>query len=368
MAISRRAVGVGLLAASAAATGGVIVARNNPAFRGLFGEVETYTGFIGGEKERFVANPKVISALRHDALAMNARRAGSVEMTRERALLDQKPQFLWPSSSVLVELARANGVSFVRDQVILNSPIVVYSWDSVAKGLVATGFAEAADGACYHLDLAKLLTAIVEGKNWSDLGTPALYGHVRLLSTDPNRSNSGFMFAGLAADLLSGDVVNTQTLPQVIDQVVTIFQRMGYKPTSSGKMFEDYLAGGPGAQPMAVGYENQLVEWVLEDEDRWRRVIAAAPAKPVVLYPRPTVFSAHPLIAIDPGSARLIDALLQPDVQEIAWTDHGFRGPLGTLGGTKNPLFAEHVLASVDVVVPMPDAATMLKLIDRLSA
>ena len=76
---------------------------------------------------------------------------------------------------------------------------------------------------------------------------------------------------------------------------------MGYKPRSSGKMFEDYLAGGPGAQPLVVGYENQLVEWVLQDEARWRRLEAAAPAKPVILYPRPTVFSAHPLIAIDRG-------------------------------------------------------------------
>ena len=176
------------------------------------------------------------------------------------------------------------------------------------------------------------------------------------------------MFAGLAADLLSGDVVTSASLAEVREPVATIFRRMGYKPTSSGKMFEDYLAGGPGAQPLVVGYENQLVEWVLEDEERWRRVVAAAPAKPVVLYPRPTVLSAHPLIAIDPAAGALIDALLQPEVQEIAWTDHGFRGPLATLGGNENPLFAEHVLKQVDAVVPMPDATTMLALIETIAA
>jgi hypothetical protein len=368
MAISRRAFGAGLLAASAAATGAVIYGRSNPAVRALFGEVDTYTGFIGGEKERFVANPRVLDALRDRALAMNARRAGSIEMTREKALLDQKPQYLWPSSSILVDLARDSGVKIARDQVILNSPIVIYSWDNVAAGLVGAGLAEPAGGACFHLDLKALLAAIVEGKDWSAVGVPGLFGKARLLSTDPNRSNSGFMFAGLAADLLSGDVVTLTTLPQVRKAVETIFERMGYKPTSSGKMFEDYLAGGPGAQALVVGYENQLVEWVLEDEARWKRVVAAAPAKPVVLYPRPTVLSAHPLIAIDPAAGALIDALLAPEIQEIAWSEHGFRGPLGTLGGSQDPLFAEHVLARIDAVVPMPDAATMLTLIGSIAA
>ena len=74
---------------------------------------------------------------------------------------------------------------------------------------------------------------------------------------------------------------------------------MGYKPSSSGTMFENYLAGGPGAQPLAVGCESQLIEWVLEDAARWTRLEAAAPAKPVILYPQPTVFSAHPLIVVD---------------------------------------------------------------------
>ena len=131
----------------------MIYGRSNPSVRALFGEVDTFMGFIGGEKERFVSNPRVVEALQDRALAMDARRAGSVEMTRERAMLDQNPQFLWPSSSVLVELAQANGVKIARDQVILNSPIVVFSWDNVAAGLVKAGLAEPAGGACFHADL-----------------------------------------------------------------------------------------------------------------------------------------------------------------------------------------------------------------------
>ena len=53
------------------------------------------------------------------------------------------------------------------------------------------------------------------------------------------------------------------------------------------------------AQPLAVGCESQLIEWVLEDAARWTRLESAAPAKPVILYPQPTVFSAHPLAVVD---------------------------------------------------------------------
>src|SRR5258707_1338766 len=109
MAISRRAFGVGLLAASAAGTGGYVYLRQHPEI-------------AGGEKEGFLANARVRDLLeRRFGLILDARRAGSVEMVRERALLDQKPQFLWPSSSVLVEVARNSGLKISRDQVIFNS-------------------------------------------------------------------------------------------------------------------------------------------------------------------------------------------------------------------------------------------------------
>ncbi len=369
MALSRRALGLGLLATSAAATGGFLYLRQHPEIAGHFGETRTLTGFVGGEKQRFLENKRVTDLLSgRFGLALDARRAGSVEMVRERTLLDQKPQFLWPSSSVLVEVARASGLKVLRDQVIFNSPIVAYSWDRVAEGLVKAGFAEAAGGPRYMLDLPKLLKAIIAGDTWAKLGVPELFGLARIVSTDPNRSNSGFMFAALVANLLTGDVMTAQTLPRIEGDVATIFRRMGFKPPSSGKLFDDYIAGGPGAQPLVVGYENQLIEWVLEDAERWKRVEANAPSKPVIMYPRPTVFSGHPLISLATETKDLFDALSSDALQELGWEDHGFRGPLGSVGKAKNPLLASRLLDRIDQVVPMPEAMAMIALIDRLAA
>lgn len=367
MALSRRAmIGLGVLGASAAATGGVLLLRDKPGVRGVLGDVTALRGYAGGEKMAFIENPRTIEALRKHGLALNAERAGSVEQVRDKELLGAKPQFLWPSSAPLVDLARKS-VKVLRDEVIFNSPIVIYSWAPIAEGLVRAGLATR-EGAHYFVDALALIEAVLARKGWSELGQPDLFGHVRLISTDPNKSNSGFMFAGLAANLLAGDVATADSLPGVLPRLVDLFRGMGFKSSSSGKVFDDYVAGGPGAQPMVVGYENQLVEWILADKERWKRISAAAgPAKPVTLYPKPTVYSAHPLIALAPEATPLIEALMQRDLQEIGWRDHGFRGPLGAVGAETDPLITGRMPAQITAVSPMPDIAVMLEILKALA-
>jgi hypothetical protein len=253
------------------------------------------------------------------------------------------------------------------DRVMLNTPIVVYTWQPVVDGLIKSGLVTVTDG--YHqLDLKALLDAILAGTDWSKLGVVTLYGRARIVSTDPNRSNSGFMFSGLALSLFSGNVATSDDLAQYGGKVQSIFRNMGFKSPSSGKLFDQYLAGGLGGEPMIVGYENQLVEWALADADRWSRIQSGPGAKPVVLYPRPTVYSAHPLIVVDEMAERLIEALASARLRELAWTKHGFRGPLGTAtGDTKGPI-AGLLPAEIDAVLPIPDAGVMLSLLNTLAS
>lgn len=368
MTVSRRAmIGLGVLGGSAALTTSAVVMRDNPHLRGLLGKVATLKGYAGGEKLSFLQNPKTIDALRGFGLAMAAERAGSVDQVRDPALLATKPQFLWPSSSPLIDLARKH-VKILKDQVIFNSPIVIYSWTPFAEGLVRAGIAAKEGQHYYIIDAKAMIEAVLARKAWKEMGQPDLYGRIRLISTDPNKSNSGFMFAGLAANLIAGDVVTAESLPTVLPKLTELFRGMGYKPDSSGKVFDDYIAGGPGAQPFVVGYENQLVEWILADPERWKRVDAASgPAKPVALYPKPTVYSAHPLLALTPEAVPLIDALMSKELQAIAWKDHGFRGPLGAIGAETDPAIKGRMPASLAAILPMPDIDVMLKILDALA-
>ena len=367
MSLDRRAVlGVGVLALSAAATGAYVFMRGRPDMRGIVGETATLNGYAGGEKMAFIQNPKTVQALKRRGLVMNADREGSVDQVRDPTLLGRKPQYLWPSSAPLVELAKKNA-KVLKDQVIFNSPIVIYSWAPIADGLVKAGLATK-EAAHYKVDSKALVQAVLAGKPWSELGQPDLYGHVRLIATDPNKSNSGFMFAGLTANLLAGDVADETTLPKVLPQVVDLFRIMGFKSNSSGQVFDDFIAGGPGADPLVVGYENQLVEWIMADPDRWKRVMQSPVSQPVTLYPQPTVYSAHPLISLAPESLPLIDAMMSAELQTIGWQDHGFRGPLGAVGATTNPLVAGRMPAEVSDVAPMPDVNVMLAILDALAS
>lgn len=363
MSLTRRAFGGGLFAASAAATGGDLYMQGTAYFR----QPVTITGFAGGEKKSYLANPRTVDALRRAGIILNARQAGSVEMVRAPELLAQKPEFLWPSSSVMTEIAQKNNVQVRRSQVILNSPLVVYSWGLVADGLAKAGLVATNPDGHLSIELLAVLKALLADRSWADLGVAELFGKARIISTDPNLSNSGFMFAGLIANLLSGDVATPATLSRVAGDVEGIFRRMGYKSHSSGSLFEDFLAGGPGAYPMAVGYENQLVEWIIADPDRWARV-SAGPGRPIALYPVPTVFSAHPLMSLRPEADPLIDVMMSPELQAIAWQQHGFRGPLGAPGLESHPSVKALVPARLDAIEPMPEAVVMLSLLDRMAA
>jgi ABC-type Fe3+ transport system substrate-binding protein len=361
MNLSRRSFGIGILAASAVATGGYLALKDTP----FLSAGTALTGFVGGEKKGFLANPQTISALRSNGFTLTGRQAGSVEMVREPTLLQQNPQFLWPSSSVMVQIARDNGVAVRKQEVVLNSPLVIYSWETVADSLAKTGIVKAAADGTRTIDLTAYLRAIIAGKAWADLGVADLFGVARVVSTDPNLSNSGFMFAGLVANLLSSNVATQESLATAGDDTLTVFKRMGFKSNSSGSLFEDYISGGVGAYPMVVLYENQLIEWALTDSARWQRVMSGK-SKPVMLYPTPTVYSAHPLISLKPEADGLIEAMLSKELQDIAWHNHGFRGILGAPGAALDPSLP-HVPERLDAIVPMPDAGVMLKLLQMLT-
>lgn len=370
MTISRRqAIGAGLFAAAAAATGAGLFLRDHPDVAPWLSPREKISlwGFVGGEKMQLLANPKFIKLLRDKfGLTLDGHQAGSVEMVRAPDLLAQKPQWLWPSSDVMIELARMSSIPVKRAQVIVNSPIVIYSWLPVAEGLRSAGIVEQVGGTYYVVDTKRLLAAHTDAVPWRDIGITALEGKARIQSTDPNKSNSGFMFAGLAANLLSDDVADQASLTTNLPVLQKIFARMGFMSHSSGKLFDDYLTEGMGAYPLVVGYENQLIEWALADPARWARVHANKDISPVVLYPKPTVFSSHPLLALDDKAMAMVPALLSPEVQKLAWSEHGFRGPVGSADAGEHTavgLVTPQVLTSV---LPMPDATTMLSLIQAL--
>jgi hypothetical protein len=326
----------------------------------------TVTGRVGGEKIGFLHDPEIEKLLRQRyGLTVKAQQYGSVEMVTEPAA---GLQFLWPASEIDLEYYRERGGQLVQSHNIFHSPLVLYSWDVVTAGLSAHGMVSKRAESYYVTDFPKLLGLIEARTPWAALGLPQLYGNLKIIATDPIKSNSGNSFAGLLANLMHGGEVVTladeQHFATLLARLQNLFARLGFLEHTSGVLWEKFLSQGAGAYPLIVGYENQIIEYSVEHpaaRDVLRQQVR-------VLYPQPTVWSSHPFIALDATGTRLLQALQDKDLQRLAWERHGFRaGLLGTANDSA-PLAVIGLPKVIDAAMPTPHAAVMQRLLEGLSA
>ena len=325
----------------------------------------TLTGRVGGEKVGFLNNPEVQTVLKDRyGISVSAQRYGSVEMVTTSPL---GQQFLWPASEVNLEYYRERGGQIAQSQNLFHSPIVFYSWDIITDSLVQQGIVEKIGSSYYVVDFSRLIQLVEAKTPWADLGLPQLYGTIKIISTDPSKSNSGNSFAGLLANMFNaGEVVSTtngETLTTILPRLQAFFTRMGFLEHSSGVLWDKFINQGAGAYPLIVGYENQLVEYSIQHPD----VLELLRKKVRILYPKPTVWSSHPFIAVEADGQRLLDALKDPEIQQLAWTRHGFRS--GLLGSQNDPdvLDVIGLPSMIDAVMPLPHATVMEHILQALS-
>jgi hypothetical protein len=317
----------------------------------------TVTGYIGSEKSGFLDDPEVKEILEDRyGLMVDYRRAGSIEMID---LPRENMDFLWPSSQVALELYKLRGGASLASETVFTSPIVLYSWTDVAGALERAGLVTKGGQGQVEADIAGLLEQVLGGATWASVGLNELYGPMVITSSDPTRSNSGNLWAGLVANLAYGGVVGIDGLDQVIGDVKRVFAMQGYMEHSTGTLYEQYLTKGMGAYPLVVGYENQMVEFALQYPDIWKSVKDLMS----VIYPVPTVYSEHPLIALTDGGKVLIEALQDPDVMSLAWTRHGFR-----TGIENDPaeLGIPGIPRRVTQIIRMPVPAVMDRIVNEL--
>ena len=144
-----------------------------------------------------------------------------------------------------------------------------------------------------------------------------------------------------------------------LDAIDTYFASLGFMESSSADLFANFLKQGMGARPLIVRYENQLVDFVVANQN-YAQLIRD---KIKVIYPEPTIFASHPLISLTPTCKRLVTALTDAELQKLAWTQHGFRTGLIGIDNKPSDVAAITLPETVQQVVPMPSAATMRALV-----
>jgi len=289
-------------------------------------------GLIAVDVEPYFKDPRVQKLLAAHRLPVKVARVGSRDMAA-RMVAGSAPDFLFPSGVVaanqIVDAARKANIPAVRVSP-FHTPLVIASWEPIARILVANGLAKPLSVAhggppespkVYGVDMAKLTAAMLAKKRWKDLQGSAAYDVARSVlvsTTDVRRSNSAAMYLALTGYALQGDMITDRaTAQQVAGRLAGLFKRQGYQENYVNGNFDDYVAIGIGKTPMAFIYEHQLVSHALA-----RGGIGAGM---VLLYPQPTIINKVVFVATS-ERARALGELLgsHAELQGIA-VEYGFR-------------------------------------------
>jgi hypothetical protein len=284
----------------------------------------------GSEKEDFINDPDVKKILREKyGIEVDFNATGSYKQVQipPDELKADKIDCLWPSSASAQAIFEGPGSSksFGTDYEaasVLQSPEVLYANKEAADGLKNAGIVQVRDNSYFIVDLRKLLEEyLLPGKSWSDLGVSLPSGPVLINSSDPATSNSGMTLAQLEfATVASGNPYQPATPAQAaasVAKVKALVEAQGLMRTGSDSAFEQWVIQQTGG--LLAGYENQLLQWITT------RNGGAVPPGIVTLYPEPTILNDHPILSLTQSGKKLIAAIEDDAVQDIAWKTYGFR-------------------------------------------
>lgn len=322
------------------------------------------TGYGGALKVSFLTDPEVATILEDRyGLQVEITKAGSIEMLCDLPL--DGMDFIWAGDQSSLAIYSDCGGTMVQSANVYNSPVVLYSWAPIVDALVDAGIARIESDGAYSVDFNQLVTLISEGTTWEEIGVEGMHGRVTIHTTDPARSNSGYLFAGLLANAMNGgEVVNEASVEPLLGDINAVFDRLGFMESTSGDLFEQFLTTGIGAKPIVAGYESQLLEFLLANPGYRDQVTEDVR----ILYPRPTVWASHPMVARTEQGALLLEALKDPDIQHIAWAKHGHRSGVVKVRNDLAAMDVPGLTSTISSVVDMPGASAMTRILETIDA
>lgn len=209
----------------------------------------------------------------------------------------------------------------------LNTPIVIYSWDTVVDALIEQKIVTEKDGVYYITDMPKLISYILEGKKWKDIGVDMLYGSINIDSTDPVTSSPGATYYGLLLSIMCDGEITDEAVSENLPKLKEFYTKSGYMNNTPADLFELYLKTGVGGKPMIVDYEKSVIDFANSNPDGWEQV----KDKMRILYPTPTIWNSHCIASFDEAGDEYYEAYEDKEIQQIAWSKYGFR--TGVTGG-----------------------------------
>ncbi|MBC7604391.1 MAG: hypothetical protein H7255_17245 [Ramlibacter sp.] len=242
-----------------------------------------------------------------------------------RVVPGQMPDFFFPSGVVaanqIADTARKSNIATGISSPFY-SPMVIASWDTIAKVLAANGMASETQPKVWSVDMPKLVQTMLERKRWKDLAGSQAYDvskSILVSTTDVRRSNSAAMYLALTSHAINGGdiVTDLDAARKVARKASELFKRQGYQENYVNGNFDDYTSIGIGKTPMAFIYEYQMVSYAMA-----RKGVAA---DMVLLYPKPTIFNKVVYVAANDKAKGLGEALATDATLQKLAVEFGFR-------------------------------------------
>lgn len=330
-------IGLTLLLAAAAVMAVYPIWFNPPA-------VVKVSGYIGGSKANLLNDPQVKEVLRDKYhLEVNFSTLGGLE---QLSAIQEPYDYLWPGTDLAVEDYKSSHGGKAKYESLLLSPIIMYSWEPVTEALSHAGLIEKRADGIYYADMDKFVPMLLGQKTVLPGGQS---GHdvVTAFTADPTQSNSGQIFAAMLAKTEQRQ--EGGQVEQVFPEVKAYLDNLGFKPPKTSDLFKQCVGKGMGACPIFVAYESLLPDFVQEFEVQCKDLKSFR-----AIYPVPTIWATHPLIAATPAGEKLLAALHDPEIQKLAVEKHGFRSVLGQA----QPSSCIQTAASVSAM-PLPTRVEM---------
>lgn len=326
---------------------------------------EPLKGVIAVDVEPFFKDERVIKVLAAHKLPVQVARVGSRDMAAKVGSGADAPAFFFPSgvvaANMIVDAARKAKLNATQSSP-FHTPLVVASWEPIAKILVANQMAKPTSAGLYGLDMNALTNAMLAKKRWKDLKASADYDVARSVlvsTTDIRRSNSAAMYLALTSQALLGEVVSDRSTAQTQAQkLAELFKRQGYQENYVNGAFDDYLSIGMGKTPMAFIYENQMLAHALKQGVRKDMVL---------LVPQPTIVNKVVLVALNDRARKLGELLASDKTLQAVALEMGFRigDPAAFAAAAQRAGLA--VDTSLNNVIDPPSFELMFEMIDVVS-
>ena len=230
----------------------------------------------------------------------------------------------------------------------LNTPIVFYSWDKIVDALIKNNLAKEENGIYYVTDMEKLVSYILNGKKWSELGvSDDIYGNVSISSIDPVKSSPGATYYGLLLGILSKGEITEANVKANMPKLKDLYIKSGNMRFTPADLFQEYLRAGMGTQKIIVDYEKSIIDFSNSNKKGFDQV----KDRIRILYPKPTSWNNHCYMYFTENGEILNKAFEENErIQQIAWEKYGFR--TGVTGG-------KYDVSKIGIPVPQEITSTI---------